>query len=95
MAKLAAFGVTATFLITGVATGASAISQITGPVSCSTEVRVASKTTGATYHRTSVGQVWYKGVKNNNGATSYTGYKSLTFVQTDAPKIASSGYACR
>lgn len=76
------------------ATGAQALSQITGQCSCSTEIRVASSTVGQTEHRTSQGQYWDKGVRNG-GATSYTGYTYLTFVQTDAPTINSSGYACR
>ena len=83
----------------GLTAPASAVSQVTGPASCSTEIRVASQTTGTTHHRTSAGQYWNKGYKNNAGATSYTGYASLTFVQTDVvsspEKIASSGYACK
>lgn len=77
------------------ATGAQALSQITGPVSCSTEIRVASRTTGQTWHMTSAGHRVDKGVHYNDGATTYTGYTSLTWVQTDAPAIASSGFACR
>lgn len=83
-------------LFTGaISTGANAVTQATGPATCATEIRVASKTTGETYHRTSMAQYWYKGYKNNSGATSYTGFKNLDWVATDAPKIASSGYACR
>ena len=83
----------------GLAAPASAISQITAPASCSTEIRVASQTTGTTVHKTSANQIWNKGYKNNAGATSYTGYVSLVYVQTDVVsspyKIASSGYACK
>lgn len=96
---------TAAALVVGsvaLAAPAQALSQITGPASCSTEIRVASKTTGQTVHKTSAGQQWNKGVHHNDGATSYTGYKSLTWVQTDvtsasgAPAaIASSGFACK
>lgn len=85
----------ATALIGATATGASALIQTTGPASCSTEVRVASKTTGQTYHATVVGQLWDKGYKNNAGATSYTGWNYLQSVSTQAPTIASSGFACR
>jgi hypothetical protein len=77
------------------ATGASAIIQSTNPAVCETEIRVASKTTGETYHSTSERQSWYKGVKKNAGATSYTGYAYLYYVATSAPTIASSGFACR
>ncbi|WP_448058952.1 hypothetical protein [Cellulomonas hominis] len=86
---------TAIVLTGGWTTSASALTQSTGVASCSTEVRVASKTTGQTIHATSANQMWDKGYKNNAGATSYTGYKRLQLVQTTAPTIASSGFACR
>jgi hypothetical protein len=82
-------------LVGGVAGSASALTQTTGAASCSTEVRVASLTTGLTYHSTVVGQVWDKGYKQNAGATSYTGWSYLKSVTTQAPTIASSGFACR
>lgn len=87
--------VVATVLVGGVAGSATALTQTTGPASCTTEVRVASKTTGQTFHSTVVGQVWDKGYKNNAGATSYTGWNYLKSVTTTAPTIASSGYACK
>ena len=77
------------------ATSASAVTQLTTPASCSTEVRVASHTYGNTYHRTVMGQYWNKGFKSNSGATSYTGYTYLQWVSTEATTINSSGFACR
>src|SRR6478736_4286469 len=71
-------------LVGGVAGSASALTQTTGPASCSTEVRVASVTTGQTYHSTVVGQLWDKGYKQNAGATSYTGWSYLKSVTTQA-----------
>lgn len=82
----------------GTETSASALSQITSNgVTCAktSEVRVASRTTGQTYHFSSLGQSWNKGVKQNAGATSYTGKPSLSWVSTTAPTIHSSGFACR
>jgi hypothetical protein len=92
---LAASIVAGAVLVISSAGGASALSQSTSPAACWTEIRVASKTTGATYHSTSDKQSWYKGVKQNAGATSYTGATRLTTVTTEAPTIASSGFACR
>ena len=86
--------IAAVFLMVG-ATSASAVTQLTTPASCSTEVRVASHTYGNTYHRTVMGQYWNKGFKSNSGATSYTGYTYLQWVSTEATTINSSGFACR
>ena len=58
--------IAAVFLMVG-ATSASAVTQLTTPASCSTEVRVASHTYGNTYHRTVMGQYWNKGFKSNSG----------------------------
>lgn len=60
-----------------VAAPAQAITPTPGPASCSVQIAVASQTTGATWHRTSMAQNWYKGIKANSGATSYTGYTYL------------------
>ncbi|WP_157544267.1 hypothetical protein [Jonesia quinghaiensis] len=88
----------ALFVFAGI-TPASAVTQDTMYPVCGTEVIIASQTSGDTYHRTYLnGKMvygWSKGVKNNSGATSYTGRNNWTNTRVQAPKIASSGYRCR
>lgn len=58
------------------------------------EVILASKTTGATTH-TADGKSWDKGVKDNSGATTYTGKQWVVRGTVSASKsIYSAGYRC-
>lgn len=75
-------------------TPASATTQTTGPANCEiASVVIASSTVGQTWHMNSAGSVWNKGYRNG-GATTYTDWRYLRWVATEAPTIWSSGFRC-
>jgi len=85
-------------LVSAMPTSAFAASYVVVEPRCTSstgnEIVIASQTTGATYHSDSSGSRWYKGVKANQGATTYTGRAAVGHVSVDAPSIASAGYRC-
>lgn len=73
---------------------ASAEFMRTGPAECGRDqVVIASSTIGNTVHSTATGRIWNKGYRNG-GATTYTPYSFVFYVEVEAPVIRSSNFRC-